>query len=148
MTLYVGRREESEYSEFHFGAGESSVIRMVSEMETAEENALVLIEEIENGLHPESTIFNWIAENVDSLAPKLTVACHLNPIEQSRVVQTVKSVHNTNRDAHIAFAQLGIELGWLPKATVEDACLSLWISAHPDEVGEIASAITGRLESA
>ncbi|MBN9553984.1 MAG: ATP-binding protein, partial [Alphaproteobacteria bacterium] len=40
------------YSEFHFGAGESSILRMVSEIEAAPENALVLIEEIENGLHP------------------------------------------------------------------------------------------------
>jgi len=44
------------YSEFHFGAGESSVIRMISEIESAEDNALILIEEIENGLHPVATI--------------------------------------------------------------------------------------------
>ena len=43
------------YSEFHFGAGESSIIRIVSEIELAEPNALVLIEEIENGLHPVAT---------------------------------------------------------------------------------------------
>jgi len=44
------------YSEFHFGAGESSVIRMVSEIELADEQTLVLIEEIENGLHPLATV--------------------------------------------------------------------------------------------
>lgn len=44
------------YSEFHFGAGESSVIRMVSQIELADEQALVLIEEIENGLHPVATV--------------------------------------------------------------------------------------------
>jgi len=43
------------YSEFHFGAGEASVIRIVSEMEQAPENSLLLIEEIENGLHPVAT---------------------------------------------------------------------------------------------
>jgi ABC-type branched-subunit amino acid transport system ATPase component len=43
------------YSEFHFGAGESSIIHMVSRIELAEEQALVLIEEIENGLHPVAT---------------------------------------------------------------------------------------------
>ena len=42
----------ADYSEFHFGAGEASVIRIVSEVEAAEENSLILIEEIENGLHP------------------------------------------------------------------------------------------------
>ena len=40
------------YSEFHFGAGESSIIKMVIGIEKAQENSLVLIEEIENGLHP------------------------------------------------------------------------------------------------
>ena len=55
QTLYVGGDGTVSYSEFHFGAGESSVIRMVSEIEAAPENALVLIEEIENGLHPVAT---------------------------------------------------------------------------------------------
>jgi predicted ATPase len=44
-----------QYSEFHFGAGEASVIRMVAEIEEASDNALILIEEIENGLHPIAT---------------------------------------------------------------------------------------------
>lgn len=44
-----------QYSEFHFGAGESSVIRMVFEIEAAPEQSLILIEEIENGLHPVAT---------------------------------------------------------------------------------------------
>lgn len=43
------------YSEFHFGAGEASIISIVSEIESAGENALILIEEIENGLHPIAT---------------------------------------------------------------------------------------------
>jgi predicted ATPase len=52
QSFYVGGDGTLSYSEFHFGAGESSVLRMVGEIETAPENALVLIEEIENGLHP------------------------------------------------------------------------------------------------
>jgi hypothetical protein len=42
----------NQFSEFHFGAGESSVIRMVTAIENARNGALVLIEELENGLHP------------------------------------------------------------------------------------------------
>jgi predicted ATPase len=57
VTLLSGVNEAGEtFSEFHFGAGESSVIRMVLELEAAGNNALVLIEEIENGLHPVATI--------------------------------------------------------------------------------------------
>lgn len=57
VTLLTGKtNDEIEYSEFHFGAGESSVIRMVMEIESIKDNSLVLIEEIENGLHPVATI--------------------------------------------------------------------------------------------
>lgn len=51
----VGRAGANQFSEFHFGAGESSIIRMVSKIEQAPENSLILIEEIENGLHPVAT---------------------------------------------------------------------------------------------
>ncbi|RYG38111.1 hypothetical protein EON81_04540 [bacterium] len=50
--VYVGKNNEGYYSEFQFGSGESSVIRAVAEIEALEKNSLLLIEEIENGLHP------------------------------------------------------------------------------------------------
>lgn len=57
VTFFTGRTSDgTEYSEFHFGAGESSIIRMVSDIESAPDNSLILIEEIENGLHPVATI--------------------------------------------------------------------------------------------
>jgi len=46
---------EPGYSEFHFGAGEASIIRIVSEIEAVQDEALILIEEVENGLHPVAT---------------------------------------------------------------------------------------------
>jgi predicted ATPase len=54
-NFFVGRSGDNRYSEFHFGAGESSIIRMVSEIEAVSTNSLILIEEIENGLHPVAT---------------------------------------------------------------------------------------------
>lgn len=54
-AFFVGKSGGTFYSEFHFGAGESSIIRIVSEIEKAEANSLILIEEIENGLHPIAT---------------------------------------------------------------------------------------------
>ena len=51
----VGKQRDNQFSEFHFGAGESSIIRMVLKIERAPENSLILIEEIENGLHPVAT---------------------------------------------------------------------------------------------
>ncbi len=54
-TFHVGWNRGNEYSEFHFGAGESSIIRIVTEIELVPESSLILIEEIENGLHPIAT---------------------------------------------------------------------------------------------
>ncbi len=68
VTLLTGQTSGGVgYSEFHFGAGESSVIRMVAAIEAASDQTLVLIEEIENGLHPVATIrlveyLIWAAE--------------------------------------------------------------------------------------
>lgn len=54
-NFLVGNNNGVDYSEFHFGAGESSIIRMIKEVESAPNNSLILIEEIENGLHPVAT---------------------------------------------------------------------------------------------
>jgi hypothetical protein len=54
-SILVGMRYANDYSQFHFGAGEASIIEMVSRIEAANENSLILIEEIENGLHPLAT---------------------------------------------------------------------------------------------
>lgn len=53
ISLLSGQtKDRKNYSEFHFGAGESSIIKMVLSIEKVETQSLVLIEEIENGLHP------------------------------------------------------------------------------------------------
>jgi predicted ATPase len=56
VSLFAARDPSGEnYSEFHFGAGEASVIRIVSQVEAASDGCMILIEEIENGLHPVAT---------------------------------------------------------------------------------------------
>lgn len=54
-SILVGLKKTNDYSQFHFGAGEASIIDMVIKLEAASDNALILIEEIENGLHPLAT---------------------------------------------------------------------------------------------
>lgn len=57
VTMLAGKTPAGNaYSEFHFGAGESSVIRIAMQLEGIPENSLVVIEEIENGLHPVATM--------------------------------------------------------------------------------------------
>jgi len=53
--LLASSGDVNDYSQFHFGAGEASIIDMVSKIEEGSENSLILIEEIENGLHPLAT---------------------------------------------------------------------------------------------
>jgi AAA15 family ATPase/GTPase len=54
--MLCGKANNDDYfSEFHFGSGEANVIRMISEIEDRPINSLILIEEIENGLHPLAT---------------------------------------------------------------------------------------------
>jgi predicted ATPase len=55
LALKPSDEDSPGYSEFHFGAGEASIIRIVSEIESVEDEALILIEEVENGLHPIAT---------------------------------------------------------------------------------------------
>lgn len=57
FIFLVAERDTSiQYSEFHFGAGEASIIRMVAKLESLPEQSLILIEEVENGLHPLATL--------------------------------------------------------------------------------------------
>jgi len=48
----LGGNDQVNFSEFGFSAGEASVIRTIYEMENLSDFSLVLIEEVENGLHP------------------------------------------------------------------------------------------------
>jgi len=54
VDFLVARKPESSiaYSEFHFGAGESSLARMILTIHSLPKESLILIEEVENGLHP------------------------------------------------------------------------------------------------
>ena len=71
---------EKGYSEFHFGAGEASIIRIVSEIEQAPEQCLMLIEEIENGLHPVATrrLVEYLIEVAKRKSSQIIFTTHSN----------------------------------------------------------------------
>jgi AAA15 family ATPase/GTPase len=52
QRIYLGGDGTVSYSEFSFGAGEASVIHLVADIEALPDGSLVLVDEIENGLHP------------------------------------------------------------------------------------------------
>ncbi|BCO36006.1 hypothetical protein BMW24_008660 [Mycobacterium heckeshornense] len=81
ISLYAGQTHDgAEYSEFHFGAGEASVIRIVTGIENASENCLILIEEIENGLHPVATqrMVEYLIEVADRKSYQVIFTTHSN----------------------------------------------------------------------
>ncbi|MDC7865059.1 ATP-dependent nuclease [Pantoea ananatis] len=294
--FFVGNNNGSRYSEFHFGAGESSIIRMVSEIENAPENSLVLIEEIENGLHPvatrrmveylidvakrksiqtvftthsdyalmplpqeaiwacidgrlrkgrlnveslraisgrvdkklaifvedefaknwvdsilrerlkndydqlevhavagdgnavsihkshtsnpsikfksmciidgdssqatdesrdilrlpgtqpERSVFDDILKNIENILAVLTVSCQLPPESQSQVRNVIESVSRTNRDPHLLFNQIGMQLGFISEVIVRGAFLSLWSRQNEEYCSELVKVVKERLE--
>ncbi len=81
IELLTGKtREGTGYSEFHFGAGESSIIRMVAQIEAAADQSFILIEEIENGLHPIATIrlVEYLIEAADRKRIQVIFTTHSN----------------------------------------------------------------------
>lgn len=81
VSLLAGATEQGvAYSEFHFGAGESSIIRMVMRIESLGDNSLILIEEIENGLHPVATVrmVEYLVDVADRKSAQAVFTTHSN----------------------------------------------------------------------
>lgn len=81
VSMLTGKTENGVgYSEFHFGAGESSIIKMVAAIEAAEDASLVLIEEIENGLHPVATVrlVEYLIEVAERKRIQVVLTTHSN----------------------------------------------------------------------
>lgn len=79
--IYAARESAGiNYSEFHFGAGEASVIRIVRDIESAPDNSLILIEEIENGLHPVATrrLVEYLIEVAGRKSCQIVFTTHSN----------------------------------------------------------------------
>lgn len=292
----IGSSSGNQYSEFHFGAGESSIIRMITEIEKAPPNALILIEEIENGLHPVATrrmveylievaerkalqavftthsdyalsplpneaiwacidgklkqgklsvealravsgrvdkklaifvedefakhwvdsilreklgvgyeqlevhavagdgnavsthrghilnpsiqfkslciidgdskqledetsgifrlpgnqpelsVFESIRQNLGQDLAVLTVSCQRPPEAQEQVKQAMEGIVRTNRDPHLLFSQLGLEIGWVPESIVRGAFFALWVRNNSEFCDKLARQVRSLIE--
>ncbi|MCP9889054.1 AAA family ATPase [Cyanobium sp. ATX 6A2] len=143
VTLLSGINDTGEsFSEFHFGAGESSVIRMVLELEAAGNNALVLIEEIENGLHPVATIrmVEYLIELAERKRLQAIFTTHSNdallPLPNNAIWASVKGeLYKGKLDIRSLRAISG-QISSRLVAFVEDDFAALWVqhifSAIPD----------------
>lgn len=123
------------YSEFHFGAGESSVIRMVMKIEESADNSLILIEEIENGLHPVATIrmVEYLIEVAERKKAQAIFTTHSNdalkPLPSEAIWATVGGrVFQGKLDIHALRALTG-QVDAQVIVFVEDAFATEWVTA-------------------
>ena len=147
--LYIGGDGKISYSEFHFGAGESSIIRMVSQIESAPENALVLIEEIENGLHPVAV--RRMVEYLMNVAKRRSIqsifTTHsedaLSPLPSEAIWSSIDGKARQGRISIDALRAITGRIDEIMAIFCEDNFAKEWIEAiirnsAPARVGEIA----------
>lgn len=145
VTLLTGRTKTGKgYSEFHFGAGESSIIRMVAQIEAAEPQALVLIEEIENGLHPMATVrmVEYLIDVADRKRIQSIFTTHSNdalkPLPSKAIwVATQDRIFQGKLDIDSLRAITG-QIDAALVIFVEDAFAKLWMEAILRQAGNIA----------
>jgi energy-coupling factor transporter ATP-binding protein EcfA2 len=149
QLMYVGDRDGVTYSEFSFGAGEASVIRMVAEIESLPDGSLVLIEEIENGLHPLAvqrmveylidvaerkaiqTIFSTHSDYALRPLPSEAIwACLDDSLQQGKLsVEALRAVAGYVDRRLAVFVEDGFAKSWLETVLREE------LGAHIDEIG-------------
>lgn len=145
VTLLTGLTTVGKgYSEFHFGAGESSIIRMIAQIEAAKPQALVLIEEIENGLHPIATVrmVEYLIDVAERKRIQSIFTTHSNdalkPLPTKAIwVATQDRIFQGKLDIHSLRAITGqIEAGLV--IFVEDSFAKLWLEAILRQSGNVA----------
>lgn len=125
----------AKYSEFHFGAGESSIIRMVLEIEAASDNCLILIEEIENGLHPVATIrlVEYLIEVAERKRVQVIFTTHSNEALFPLPSQAVwAAARDRVIQGKLDIASLRALTGEITKSAaifVEDSFARIWVEA-------------------
>lgn len=136
ITLLSGKTEKGKnYSEFHFGAGESSIIKMVMAIEKATPQSLVLIEEIENGLHPLATarLVDYLLDVADRKSVQVIFTTHseyaIAPLPAAAVWAAVDGTAIQGKlDIHSLRSLIG-EVNSELVIFVEDVFAKKWVEA-------------------
>ena len=135
--MYVGSVGEGvEYSQFHFGAGEASIIETIDRIESADNNSLILIEEVENGLHPVAVrlmvhylqnaamrkrlqvVFTTHSQDaVNELPPKSVWACISNKTWNGKLtIESLRAITGQVPDARAIFVEDEFAKEWVSNA--------------------------------
>ena len=145
ITLLSGVNDQGEsFSEFHFGAGESSIIRMVLKLESASNNALVVIEEIENGLHPVATVrmVEYLIELAERKKIQAIFTTHsndaLNPLPSSAIWASVNGELYQGKLDIKSLRAISGQISSKLVVFVEDEFAKLWVNHVLSAMGDTA----------
>ncbi|WP_208451884.1 ATP-dependent nuclease [Burkholderia gladioli] len=97
------------------------------------------------GRQPEQTVFDAVRARLDQDLALLTVSCQRAPEAQARVSEVVERIARTNRDPHLLFNQVGIDIGFVPEVIVRGAFLSLWARANMDFCDQLTNLVKAKL---
>lgn len=145
VTLLTGVNDHGDsFSEFHFGAGESSIIRMVLQLEACDDNSLIIIEEIENGLHPVATIrmVEYLIELAERKKIQAIFTTHSNdallPLPSNAIWASVNGeLYQGKLDIRSLRAISG-QTGSKLVIFVEDEFASLWVRSILSNINNIS----------
>lgn len=100
------------------------------------------------GQNPELEIFDTVLNSIDQNLAVLTVHCQRAPEAQQSVLNAVRKIALENRDPHLIFNQVGIEIGWVSENIIKGAFIALWQRLKPGDAKAIAAAVEARLNAA
>lgn len=147
--IYIAETAEAGYSQFHFGAGEASVISVVDAIEKAPENTLVLIEEIENGLHPVATrlMVDYLLNVAHRKKLQILFTTHSqNALEQLPGEAIWACIESKTFSGRLDIETLRAIVGDIPKKLVifvEDQFVKTWVE---DAIRQYLTDIVGAVE--
>jgi predicted ATPase len=143
MLLKGQTKNGTCFSEFHFGAGEASVIKMIYKIENMPENSLILIEEIENGLHPVATrkIVEYFIDVADRKKSQIIFTTHSNDALMPLPTEAIwATIDNKLLQGKLDVKSLRAITGGIDASLaifVEDMFAKMWIEAIIAENSDI-----------
>ncbi|MFD2648022.1 AAA family ATPase [Devosia albogilva] len=131
--IYIGKHQGSDYSQFHFGAGEASIIATIDRIENAKDNSLVLIEEVENGLHPIAV--RLFVQYLQNAARRKRLQVVFTTHSQDAIDEVPSegiwaSIHSNTWNGKLSIASLRAVTGSVPNEKVvfvEDTFVQEWV---------------------
>ena len=99
------------------------------------------------GKQPELAVFESVKNNIDQNIAILTVSCQRAPEAQASVKTSIEEIARTNRDPHVIFSQIGIQIGFVAEAIVRGAFMALWIRDNQEFCNELSDAVRSRIET-